>query len=672
MKEEKNKVYEKTNRQFGIRNKLMVAILPVVVVALLVLILIAFNTSKSSIREKTESLMKAEGMASVNQILSWENNNLTTLTTAVDSMVYLKMKDSEILNYEAQYLGTYEDFPNGIYLAYEDGKVLDASGWEPEGDVTQSSWYQEGMGHDAFAFGEPYQDALTGEYVVTATRNVSDLNGKKAVVAADVSLSILSDVVSDMEVVGDGDAFIIDSASGTILAHRDKELTGKMVSECKDSFYQKIYDDISAGNLSTMNYGSDEGSYMVNIQNISGTDWYIVSRGLEKNIYADVTRLQITLAIVGIITLLIIDVIMTIVIRRITKPIQNLTTTISVVTNGDFTVDIAVKGNDEVTTMAGNMKQFLIGMRKILKSIAEISDKIDNQAKTSDQLSGDLYDSANGQAEAMGQMRQTLEELVKSIAVIAENATTLAQVVSGTNEAGNEALKNIGTTISQAAEGKEGMTSVTGAMNEVKSGMQVLGQSISDVGTAAVKISEITGTIRGIAEETNLLALNASIEAARAGEAGKGFAVVAMQIKNLAENSAEAADEISGLIDSVTGLIGETVTRSEQSIEQINQSADAVFAASDQFDQIYASIERTNEIVHDMIEKIRDVNDVASNMAAITEEQSASAEEIEATAVSIQELADTVSENSANVREDSKELASTADMLKDHISRFTI
>lgn len=441
---EKEEKQGKVSRYFGVRKRLMAVILPVVAVALALLILIAFYTSKASMKEKTENLMDATGTSSVNRIASWESSNLTALETAVDSMVYLKMKDDEILNYEAQFLGTYSDFPNGVYLAYEDGKVLDASGWEPEGDVTQSGWYQEGMGHDTFTFGEPYQDALTGDYVVTASRKVPDLNGKTAVVAADVSLSILSDVVSNMEVAANGDAFIIDGVSGTILAHKDEELVGKTAQECGDSFYQEIQKDISNGNIAKTNYDSKDGSYMVKIQNIDGTNWYIVSRGLEKYIYEDVTKLRVKLA------------------------------------------------------------------------------------------------------------------------------------------------------------------------------------------------------------------------------------VVAMQIKNLAENSADAAGEISELIDSVTGLIKETVSRSEQSAEQINQSADTVFAAAEQFDHIYESIEHTNKIVHEMIEKIRDVNDVASNMAAITEEQSASAEEIEATAVNIQELADTVSENSADVHEDSNELAMTADTLKQHISQFII
>lgn len=658
-------------KRFGVQAKLMAVILPLVATAFLALIFVAFSVSKDMITEKTEDLMEAEGTASVNQILEWSSWNLGTLDTAADTMLHLKMDDEAIIDYEAQFLGTYEDFPNGIYIIYENGKVLDATGWEPEGDATESTGYLEGVTHEEFAFGKPYVDSLTNEYVVTASRWVEGLGGHSGVVAADVSLSILSDVVSNMEIAGDGDAFIIDATDGVILAHKDASLVGVPTADC-ESFYQNIYADIEAGELSKRAYEASSGRYMVDIQNIAGTSWYIVSRGLEKNIYSDLKTLQLVLTGMGGAALVVVGVLMSILVRRITKPIQKLTDTIEAVTDGDFTTDIEVKGNDEVTVMAGNMKQFLAVMREILGSIVHISDEIDDQAKNSSHVSGELYKSASGQAEAMEQMLQTLEELAKSITVIAENATMLAQVVSETNESGGEALENIGTTIAEAAEGQQGMASVTTSMNDVKDGMQVLGKSIGDVGTAAVKIDEITSTIRGIADETNLLALNASIEAARAGEAGRGFAVVATQIKNLAETSAEAADEISSLIDSVTQLIQDTVARSEHSMEQINQSADAVFAAADQFNHIYDSIERTNDIVQSMIEKIRNVNDVASNMAAVTEEQSASAEEIESMAVSIQELADTVSENSADVKSGSKELALNADTLKKHVSKFVI
>ncbi len=658
--------------KFGIRTKLMVFILPIIIVSFGILVFVAYGSAKESIEAKTINLLEAEGQASVNEIQEWSKGNLTILENVVKTMQDLEMSDEEILHYLSFYLDTYQDFPLGIYIANEEGKLFDASGWEPEGDVRETGWYAEGLSHEKFAFGEPYQDSMTGEYVVTASRTISNLNGCKAVACADVNLSILSDVVASMEVVGDGDAFILDVSTGTILAHKNSEMAGNVVGNLDDSFYDAVYQRLLDGNYKTDSLDSKEGSYMFSVAPIEGTTWCIVTRGLEENIYGDLTSLAAALGVMGVVVILVLVVILTILISRITKPIMKLTDTIVSVTEGDFTAEVSVQGNDEVSVMAKSMKEFLNVMRNILGSITDISDKIDTQAKRSNQISGELHESANGQSEAMDQMRQNLEELAESINVIADSATKLACVVSDTNESGKNAIENIESTMEAAAGGRDSMESVTSSIGEMKESMGSLEKIITDVGTAAVKITEITTTIRNIAEETNLLSLNASIEAARAGEAGKGFAVVATEIKNLAETSGDAANEISELLESVTELINETVNQSHRSVEQLNDSAELVYAASTQFNSIYNSIESTNGIVHDMIKQVYEANDVASNMAAITEEQAASAEEIEATASNIQELANVVTQNSSSVSKDSSELAETATELKNHVSRFTI
>lgn len=650
----------------------MVSILPIVAISFLVLIFVAYNVAKTSIQEKTQKLLEAEGKAGVNSILAWEAENLGILDTAVDTMLNLKQNDDEILNYGKFFLETYEAFPYGIYIGYENGKVLDASGWEPDYDITQSTWFLEGQSNTSFVFGEPYLDSMTGEYIVTASRGIDNLNGKKAVAAADVNLSILTEVVSQMDIVAGGDAYIMDANTKMILAHKDSSLLASNVEEMSDPFYKSVNEKVASGALQTVSIDSSEGSYMTSINNIEGTSWYIVTRALETNIYSDLSMLAGALIGVGVFVMIAIVAVLVILIGKITKPLALLTDNMVMVTDGDFTTDVTVTGNDEVTTMAQSMKDFLEVMRKTLRMLINISIRIDEQAKESYNISGELYESANGQEEAMRQMRDNLEELVQSIGVIAENATKLALVVSNTNAAGKDAIENIKETMSEADIGRNSMQVVTDSMAKMKSDMDELEHAISNVGDAAVKIDEITATIRGIAEETNLLALNASIEAARAGEAGKGFAVVATEIKKLAETSADAAGEISDLINSVTGLISTTVEMSHNSMEQIYTSTDLVYQASEQFQHIYGSIENTNEIIDGMIGKIHEANDVATNMAAITEEQSASAEEIEAAAINIQELANTVTKNSAIVKDEATELTTTADSLKTEIIKFKI
>lgn len=656
----------------GIRKKLLLSIVPVVVVILALVVLVAYQSSKNTINEKTMKLLEIEADSCVHQLSAWQNQNIGILDTAVDTIINLKMTDEELLHYGSYYLETYNDFPNGLYITCENGDYLDPSGYEMEIDPREGRWYIEGVNHPTFSFGEAYLDSYTNSYIVSATRWIEDLNGRGAVVAADVDLSILAEVVQAAEVEGGGDAFIIDLSTGLLLAHKDESLLGDTVQAMEDSFYADVFNTAQNGNMQTQIIPSKAGAYMVAMRAVPGTEWVVALRVLEQNIYRDVYILAAILCFLGIISVIVILLLTYVIVSKITKPIHALTNTILAVTEGDFTTDVVVTGNDEVSVMATSMKEFMRVMRKTIGSIIAVSKTIDSQAQNSNMISGELHESAIGQAEAMNQLRYNLQELVESISIIAENATTLAAVVSTTNDEGAEALKNIESTMDIAQTGKSSMISVNDSMEIVFKGMQILEDSIQNVGTCATKINEITTTISSIAEETNLLSLNASIEAARAGEAGKGFAVVATEIKKLAETSGNASEEIAQLIQSVSQQIEETVIDSQNSMKQIQNSVELADLATKQFEQIYQSIETTNSIIQEIISKIVNVNDVATNMAAITQEQSASAEEIEATAISIQELADNVTNNSANVKDNSTTLAGTSEQLNKYTSKFMI
>ncbi len=391
---------KKTNNQkktIGMKTKLLTFILPIILIAFTIIVVLAYTSSKQIITSKTQKLFSAEAENSENKILAWQKETLAILDTAIGSMEDMKMSEKDVLSYESFFLETYDNFPNGIYIVQTDGHLLDASGWEPEDDLREKSYYKAGLENkEKLVFGEPYLDDLTGGFVVTASRYMNNIAGKDAVANVDVNLSILASVVEDMELEGGGDAFILDNATGTILAHKNPDLVGKTVDELDDSFYKDVKAIAGKGKDVTTSVDSKEGPYMVSVQPIESTSWTIVIRGLESNIYSDLAKLASVLATISGVILVIIILVLTVLINRITKPIKKLTDTIVAVTNGDFTTDIEVKGNDEVTVMAGNTKQFIEVMRKALASIAHVSNSIDAQAKDSNVIAGNLHESASG------------------------------------------------------------------------------------------------------------------------------------------------------------------------------------------------------------------------------------------------------------------------------------
>lgn len=656
----------------GIKAKMLLLILPLVTVALVIVILTANSMSKKSLMADAEKILHFTGDTATYKISGWLGDCLAGMDTITYSIESQKMDEPETRAYLENILGKDENFPDGMYMAAEDGTLVDGSGWNPESDPRESDWYKQGQQHDEFYFIEPYVDDLTGEYVVTAIKKIN-WNGKAATMACDIHLGTVSDVIKQVEVGESGDAFMVDGSSGTILAHRDDSFIGTVIDENADRYYQAILEQITNADFAMKSIKMNDGTaYMSSIQQVPGTSWYVVARMTEKEVMSSLNELQRTLFSIGALAVVLICLFIERLVHTMLKPVKRITESIVAVTEGDFTSDIITKGSDEIAVMGNSMQDFIVTMRGVIATLTSISSTLDQKAAMSNTLSSELNKSAGSQSEAMEQLSRTVEELVKAIMDIAENATSLAQIVASTNDDGVSAMGTMSETKVAAEEGRRDMNQVNEAMQKIQVSMQALGTSIGEVGEAAVKIDEITNTISNIADETNLLALNASIEAARAGDAGRGFSVVASQIKKLAETSASAAEEISQLINSVTDLISTTVAQSQENMAGIVQSSDLVDTACTTFNRIYESINATNETVQNMIEKVKQVDDVATSVAAITEEQSASAEEIEATSVEITNLAKTVADNSGAVAEDSAGLAENAKELQREISGFKI
>lgn len=656
----------------GIKAKLLFGILPLVAISLAVVIFTAHSMAKNSLVANAEQILRLTGTSASNEISGWLAECVSGMKTITYSILNENMNEEETRTYLENILGADENFPDGMYMATADGILIDGSGWEPGYDPSESDWYISGQSHDDFYFIEPYIDALTGQYVVTAVRK-ADWQGKVATIACDIRLGTVTEEITAIQVGENGEAFMIDGSSGTILAHRDSALVGVAIDSSADQYYQEIYSQIKENSTDIHTEEDSAGvSYMSSIEPIEGTSWYVVSRIPESEVMAALISLQKILYGIGMAAVIVICLFIERILHTMLKPVKRITQSIVDVTDGDFSQDIITKGGDEIALMGRSMQEFILTMRGIIGSLASISNTLDQKSAASNVLSANLHKSAGSQSEAMVQLSRTVEELVRAIMDIAENATSLAQIVDVANKDGVSAMETMSETKDAADEGRRDMNQVNDAMKKIQGSMQLLGESIGDVGKAAVKIDEITNTISNIAEETNLLALNASIEAARAGDAGKGFAVVASEIKKLAETSASAAEEISQLINSVTGLISTTVSQSQENMEEIVQSSDLVDTACVTFDRIYNSIHATNETVKDMIEKVKEVDDVATSVAAITEEQSASAQEIEATSVEITDLAKTVADNSKAVSDDSAELEQNAKELQKEISIFKI
>lgn len=660
---------KKSNTKISIKTKIIGTIVPVVTILIVVMILLSYTISGKIISNNATNLLDSSISYQSESIAGWLNENLAAFSMAKQTIEQTKASGAELQKLLDSYYEYNANYPNGLYVADEEGNVIKASKSEQTfHDVTQSTWYQEGLSRINMKYGSAYESD-DGTNQVSASALLNDGSGTIRVISADVSLQRIAVIVNSFVKMNDAAAFLIDTNDGTILAHRDSSLVStKLDTSNKDAFLSSVAKKISDNDYDTCELNGN----LTGFETVSGTNWVLVSYIPDKIIYADVNSLRTKMVVIAVVALLVLIVLVERIIHLVVKPVRRLTKTITTMADGDFTVDVKVKGSDEIGHMGRSVRHFLDSIRGMLYEIHEISDRVSEQSDTTNNLSVGMYDSASVQAKSMQELNVTVDELSRSISEIADNATTLAMVVSDTKQTSTKVESHMQQTVTASIQGKNDMRQVNDAMETISSSIRKLDQAIDKVGKSSEEIEKIVGVIGNIADETNLLSLNASIEAARAGEAGKGFAVVATEIGKLAQTSTESVGHIVELINEVTGLVQETIKQAADSMKNIDDSSLMINTALRTFDEIFNDIQVTEDLIKQMMTKVSEVDSVATNVAAISEEQAASTLEIQATSENMVAQANSIADNSNIVMDGAKELSQSADNLKEHIGRFKI
>ena len=659
---------EKQKKMVPIMTKLLGTILPVVIVIVLLLVGVSYFISKSIITGYSKSLLNSSIENQSNEIESWLNENLAAFQSVKQTIEGTVSDEESLQAVLDQYYGYNDNYPEGLYVAEENGKLLVADGSEKkESNPTESVWYQDGLTRLNMGFTDAYTNE-NGEAVISASGILNDNSGVMKVISADLSLQRISIIVNSFVEMDDAQAFLINSSDGTILAHRDNSLISTKLSDSDSSLMKEIDEKRQQGD-----YDMEEiNGNLTAFKEISGTDWLLVSYIPTSIIYADINTVRTVMIVIAAISVLILAVLISRVIHVTIKPVKELTNIITSMTEGDFTVSVATKSNDEIGVMSAGVEKFIESMRNMIASIHGVSGKLHAQADSSNQVSGEMYNASKTQSQSMQELNNTVEQLSLSVNEIAENATTLAMVVADTREDGEQVDGKMKETVEASRKGKTDMQNVGNAMQSINESVLKLQQATDKVGKASEESTNITGVLSRIAEDTNLLSLNASIEAARAGEAGKGFAVVATEIGQLAQNSASSVHNIENLISEINELVKDAVRQADDSVSNINSSSELVGDALKTFDLIFDNIDVVSNLVQQMIEKVEKVDGVASSVAAISEEQAASSEEILATSDTMVEQANSITDNSQAVAHDAEELTESAKELAKQVEMFQI
>lgn len=353
---------------------------------------------------------------------------------------------------------------------------------------------------------------------------------------------------------------------------------------------------------------------------------------------------QMEIIIALVLSLLIASVIAFMITRSITKPVAELVAMNDKLADGDLTVAITVAGDDEIRRLADSSRRVVDNMRDVLGKVTETSSQV---ASASDRLQSTAEQIATGAEEVAAQtstVATASEEMSATSSDIARNCSMAADSSKLTSESATRGAAIVQETIA--------------GMGRIAESVKLSAATVENLGTRSEQIGAIVGTIEDIADQTNLLALNAAIEAARAGEQGRGFAVVADEVRALAERTTKATKEISEMITAIQHETKSAVRAMEEGVAEVEKGA--------------ASSEKSGHALEEILAQINEVTMQINQIATAAEEQTATTSEITS---NIQQVTDVVHQTSRGASETAtaaSQLSSNAVLLQSLVSHFRL
>ncbi|WP_303806603.1 methyl-accepting chemotaxis protein [Aeromonas rivipollensis] len=626
----------------SLRGKLLATSLGVVLLMAALLGIVAFHTLKSRTLSAIQSEAVNYGHAHSVAIGNW----MADRKHAVDALAAV-IADNPEATLVPHLLQTRTSGGFGLtYFGSAQGAMtrhdpsLNTANYDPR----VRPWYQSASKAGKLIVTPPYVSVTMQQMVVTLAEPVSHQGQVIGVAGADLSLDALIDEVLAMKVQGEGYAMLLDS-SGLIVGHPQKELALKQVAELAPGLTGATLDGWSRdGELHIATIAGRE--VLLSVQGVPGTDWLLAMVMYKDVLEAPFASLLWQLVGLTLVLLLVFSALLIAMFNYLFADLGRVSKALADIAHGegDLTVQIAAHSKDEVGLLAQNFNLFVARLHGIVSRLRDVTVELAAQSRT--QAAG---------AEARSQrVREQQDEIVMVATAVTEMASATQEIAGNAEFAATTSGDAVRLAVAGQSQVGQSQRSISGLAGEVADASQ----TIHELDGHAQKISGILATISGIAEQTNLLALNAAIEAARAGEQGRGFAVVADEVRVLSRRTHDSTAEIQQMIEALQQTTRRAVGGMETSRQLAGTSVEDAEAANQ-------SLARINEA-------IGAISDMATQIAAAAEEQTSVTGEISRNTENIRHVSQTLAAQANEEAAQAAELKSLTERLEQEIGRFRL
>ncbi|MFM5614394.1 methyl-accepting chemotaxis protein [Aeromonas veronii] len=594
-------------KNLSLKQKILLSVVIALSLVILLLSWQSYSSQKSLLLQGSQEQLQRLGTQQAERVSDW-------LAARRDVIQALGNKASaEPLNalQQAQVSGRFQL----TYFGESSGKMNDSDpsinrdGYDPR----SRGWYQEAMSKGGLIVTKPYLDVAYNIMVVTLAQPVSG-----GVVGGDLSIASLVEDVTKMQLPADGFAIMMHK-DGTIIAYKDAAKAMKPASEIDNDLTNALIEQSKASKDLVSAYFDNEGrDKLLWAVDIPDTDWELVLVLDKAALEAPLSSLLMTqlgmalLVLVG--SILAISWLVSMLLGPLTKVSQALARIAD--GNGDLTQRIKIDANDEVGQLANSFNRFVGSQHQLIGNIRQLANELNADAERSLVTNQAAVDELQRQQQEVTMVATAVTEMASATMEIAGNAENTAAAAQQSAQSSEQGKMLVNKT----------RQSINGLAEEVGQATEVIGE----LSRHAQAITSILSTIQGIAEQTNLLALNAAIEAARAGEQGRGFAVVADEVRVLSRRTQDSTQQIQSTIETLQqttaravslmqtsqGLADNSVQDADQAVRALEEITSAISLISDMAGQIATAAEEQTQVTGEITQNTTAIKDVSDEITA--------------------------------------------------------